>query len=99
VAPLALAEDTGPIDIKSLLRDKRCDLCHDETQRRVGPPFHMIAVFYAKADREATAKKLANKILKGGGGTWGAMPMPANEQVSPAEARVIVNWILGLKQE
>ena len=98
-APLALAKDTGKADIKTLLRNKHCDLCHDETQRRVGPPFRMIAVFYAKADREATTKKLGDKIIKGGGGTWGAMPMPANEQVSPAEARVIVNWILGLKQD
>lgn len=98
-APPARAEDTGATDIKTLLRNKHCDLCHDETQRRAGPPFRMIAVFYAKADREATAKKLSNKIIKGGGGTWGAMPMPANEQVSPAEARFIVNWILGLKQD
>jgi len=95
----ALAEDAGAADIKTLLRDKQCDLCHDETQRRVGPPFRMIAVFYAKADREATAKKLTKKIIKGGGGTWGAMPMPANELVSPAEALFIVNWILDLKQD
>jgi cytochrome c len=98
-APPALAEDAGAADIKALLREKQCDLCHDETQRRAGPPFRMIAAFYAKADREATAKKLTNKIIKGGGGTWGAMPMPANGLISHAEALFIVNWILDLKEE
>lgn len=98
-APGALAEEGDAGGIQALLRDKHCDLCHDETQRRAGPPFRMIAVFYANADRDATAQKLTNKILKGGGGTWGAMPMPANEQVSPDEASAIVRWILNLKRD
>jgi len=35
--------------------------------------------------------------LKGGSGVWGAIPMPANAQVSEAEARTLVKWVLSQK--
>ena len=35
--------------------------------------------------------------MKGGSGVWGAVPMPANPQVSEAEAKQLVQWILTLK--
>jgi cytochrome c len=41
--------------------------------------------------------KLAAKIVKGGSGVWGPIPMPANNQVSEAEAQKLAAWILGLK--
>jgi len=37
------------------------------------------------------------KVLKGGSGVWGAVPMPANPQVNEAEAKQLVQWILTLK--
>ena len=40
---------------------------------------------------------LAIKIVKGGAGVWGAIPMPANPQVSEAEAKTLVAWVLGMK--
>ena len=43
------------------------------------------------------ADKLAEKIVKGGAGVWGAVPMPANPRVSPAEAKQLANWILTLR--
>ncbi|MFN6100383.1 MAG: c-type cytochrome, partial [Burkholderiales bacterium] len=43
------------------------------------------------------AATLATKIRAGGGGVWGAIPMPANPQVSEAEAKKLTRWILGLK--
>jgi cytochrome c len=36
-------------------------------------------------------------VLKGGSGTWGPIPMPANPQVSEAEARSLVKWVLATK--
>jgi cytochrome c len=36
-------------------------------------------------------------VTKGGSGVWGAVPMPANPQVSEAEAKQLVQWVLGLK--
>jgi cytochrome c len=35
--------------------------------------------------------------MKGGSGVWGAIPMPANPQVSEAEARTLVKWVLAQK--
>jgi cytochrome c len=37
------------------------------------------------------------KVLKGGKGAWGEIPMPANAQVNEAEAKQLVTWILSLK--
>ena len=41
--------------------------------------------------------KLVAKVMKGGSGTWGAIPMPANPQVSDAEAHTLVKWVLAQK--
>ena len=41
---------------------------------------------------------LAQKIIDGGAGNWGVVPMVPNEHVSLDEARQIVAWILGLKR-
>jgi len=46
---------------------------------------------------DATAKaKLTAKIMKGGGGVWGAMPMPPNQNLGEADAGMLANFILGL---
>lgn len=41
--------------------------------------------------------KLAVKIIKGGSGVWGPVPMPSNAQVSQEEAKQLVSWILTQK--
>ena len=43
------------------------------------------------------ADKLAQKIMKGGSGVWGPVPMPANPQVNEAEAKKLAAWVLSLK--
>jgi cytochrome c len=40
---------------------------------------------------------LATKIMKGGSGVWGVVPMPANTQVNEAEAKKLAAWVLTLK--
>jgi cytochrome c len=47
--------------------------------------------------QQGAADRLAEKIIKGGAGVWGAVPMPANPQVSAAEAQQLARWVLGLK--
>jgi cytochrome c len=41
--------------------------------------------------------KLAAKIIKGGSGAWGPVPMPANPQVNEAEAKKLAAWVLSAK--
>ena len=40
---------------------------------------------------------LVTKVQKGGVGAWGKVPMPPNPQVSDAEAKALVHWVLSLK--
>ena len=78
-----------------LAKTKNCMACHAVNNKVVGPGFKEVAAKYAgQADAE---DKLAQKVLKGGSGAWGAVPMPANNQVSEAEARTLVKWVLSLK--
>ena len=46
---------------------------------------------------KAAVDKLAVKIMKGGAGVWGPVPMPANAQVNEADARKLAAWVLSLK--
>ena len=80
---------------QALATSKNCMACHAVAQKLVGPSYKDVAAKYA-ADKTAT-DKLANKILKGGSGAWGAIPMPANTQVSEAEAKKLAAWVLTLK--
>ena len=79
----------------ALATAKICTSCHSVDKKLVGPTFKEIAVKYA-ADKSA-ADKLAVKIQKGGSGVWGAVPMPANPQVSEADAKKLAAWVLSLK--
>jgi cytochrome c len=78
-----------------LAKAKNCMACHAVANKVVGPAFKDVAAKYAgQKDAEA---KLAQKVIKGGSGAWGAVPMPANAQVSEAEAHVLVKWVLAQK--
>jgi cytochrome c len=86
-APAAASEE--------LARDKRCLGCHAVDAMRVGPAFQAVARRYAA--QPGAAPMLARKIIEGGAGNWGPVPMTANSQVSEAQARQLVTWILSLK--
>ncbi|QNB06278.1 c-type cytochrome [Herbaspirillum frisingense] len=79
-----------------LAKSKNCMACHSVDAKIVGPAFKDVAKKYVgQKDAEA---KLTQKVLNGGSGTWGAVAMPANKgQVSEAEARELVKWVLSLK--
>ncbi len=78
-----------------LAQKKNCMACHAVDKKIVGPAYKDVAAKYAK-DKDAAAK-LADKIIKGGSGVWGPVPMPANAQVSPAEAKQLAAWVLSAK--
>lgn len=82
----------------ALAAQRNCLGCHHAVQRRAGPTFKAIAQRYnaipdPKA-REAALGILARKVREGGRGAWGVVPMPANRQVTEAESRQLVAWIL-----
>jgi cytochrome c len=80
-------------DVATLMTQKRCDACHDLTATRIGPPYVAIALRH-RADKDNLVEVLARKIVLGGGGNWGVVPMVPNEHVTLDEARVMAKWIL-----
>ncbi|MEO8388996.1 MAG: c-type cytochrome [Polaromonas sp.] len=74
---------------------KNCMACHAIDKKLVGPSYKDVAAKYA--GQKDAADKLAAKVIKGGSGVWGPVPMPANAQVSPDEAKKLVAWILTQK--
>ncbi|WP_419144763.1 c-type cytochrome [Achromobacter deleyi] len=69
-----------------------CVACHAADRKMIGPSYRDVAAKYdGKSDAHAL---LAQKIRKGGGGVWGAMPMPPNPGVSDDDLKRIVDWIL-----
>ena len=78
-----------------LAQQKTCMACHSLDRKIVGPSYKDVAAKYA--GQKDAADKLAEKIIKGGAGVWGAVPMPANPRVSPAEAKQLAVWVLSVK--
>jgi cytochrome c len=79
----------------ALATAKNCLACHAVDHKVVGPAYKDVAAKY-KGDKTA-ADKLAKKVIAGGSGVWGAVPMPANTQVNEAEAKKLVAWVLSQK--
>jgi cytochrome c len=80
---------------EALAKANNCMACHAVDKKLVGPAYKDVAAKY-KGDKTAV-DKLATKIIKGGSGVWGAVPMPANAQVNDAEAKKLAAWVLAAK--
>jgi len=81
-----------------LAQKKSCMACHATDKKLVGPAYKDVAAKYA-GQKDAVAQ-LAERIQKGsvpGKGNWGAIPMPANPQVSADEAKQLATWVLSVK--
>ncbi|CAB3769415.1 c-type cytochrome [Paraburkholderia humisilvae] len=92
IEPAAHAETSPGL---TLAQQENCLSCHSVTRRVMGPSLHDIAARYAA--RSDASQYLAHKIIEGSTGVWGAVPMPANTQVTPDEAEQLASWILTLK--
>jgi cytochrome c len=78
-----------------LAKAKNCMACHAVANKLVGPAYKDVAAKYA--GQKGAEDKLVQKIMKGSTGTWGPVPMPPNPQVSEAEARALVKWVMAQK--
>jgi cytochrome c len=96
VVVLSAAAATAPaLANEALAKAKNCLACHAVDKKIVGPAYKDVAAKYA--GQKDAVDKLSQKVIKGGVGTWGQIPMPANAQVNEAEAKQLVQWILTLK--
>ena len=95
VVAVSAFASTGALAQADLAKAKNCMACHTVANKLVGPAYKDVAEKYA--GQKGAEDKLVQKVLKGGSGTWGPIPMPANPQVNEAEARQLVKWILTTK--
>ena len=84
----------NPEDQKAIAIAKQnaCLGCHAVNKKIVGPSFQAVAQKY-KNDPNAQIF-LKNKIAKGGAGSWGVVPMPANAKLSDADLSLLAAWVL-----
>jgi cytochrome c len=80
---------------EELAKAKNCMTCHKTDAKLIGPSYKEVAAKYA-GQKDAVAH-LSEKVLKGGTGVWGQVPMTPNPQVTPEEAKTMVTWIMTLK--
>lgn len=79
-----------------LMASSDCKTCHKMDVKLIGPSFLQIAEKY-----EATSIRidsLAQKIIKGGVGVWGEIPMAPHPTITHADAQEMVKYILSLKK-
>ncbi len=80
---------------EQLFKKNDCTTCHAVDHKLVGPSFQDVAKKYAgQPNAEQT---LVDAIKKGHVGTWGQVPMPPHPNISDADLKEIVDWILSLK--
>ncbi len=76
----------------ALAKQNACLGCHAINKKVVGPSFQDVAKKYANNPNANSFLK--NKILKGGSGSWGVVPMPGNNKLSDADSALLVAWIM-----
>jgi cytochrome c len=80
----------------NLVAKSDCLTCHQVETKATGPAYIDVAAKYPAND--AVIDSLSDKIIKGGAGNWGTIPMVAHPQVSKDDAKAMVTYILSLKK-
>ena len=86
--PVAAADELA------LAQKSGCLACHAVDKKVVGPAYKDVAAKY-RGDKNVHLK-LEEKVKKGGVGVWGQVPMTPNSQVSDADIKKLVAWVLSL---
>lgn len=78
---------------KQLVESADCLTCHKIDSKLIGPPYRDVAAKYTEADID----HLATKIIEGGKGVWGEVPMSPHPGLSPENAKLMVRFVLSQK--
>ncbi len=79
-----------------LISKSDCLTCHKVDEKLTGPSYREVADKYA-SQAPGIIPELAEKIVKGGSGVWGEVPMLPHPAISQADAEKMVKYILLLK--
>jgi cytochrome c len=80
----------------ALVAGSDCLTCHKVAEKNIGPAYQEVAAKYENTDENIAM--LAGKIIKGGSGNWGAIPMTPHPNLSQDDAEAMVKYILLLKK-
>jgi len=80
--------------ILKLMAASDCNTCHNRNVKTVGPAYQEIARRYPNTPRQLVT--LTEKVIIGGAGNWGDVPMTPHTDVSRADVTLMVSYILGL---
>nr|WP_067057015.1 c-type cytochrome [Mucilaginibacter sp. L294] len=78
---------------EALMANSDCNTCHNAQSKIIGPALVDIAKKYKESDIDM----LADKVIKGGSGNWGTVPMTAHGDLPLADAKEMVKYILSVK--
>ncbi len=96
-APASTANDKG----LDLIAASDCTTCHrlqkESSGASIGPAYSEVAAKYSPA-ADTTVDRLVKKIITGGSGVWGTVPMTPHPALKPEDAKTIVTYILSLKK-
>ena len=81
---------------EQLANTSDCSSCHAADRTVVGPAYNEIAKKYA-GQQSDVADRLARRIREGGAGNWGDILMPSHPDLTDAQLKEIVQWILSMK--
>ncbi len=79
---------------REIATENACLACHAVKMRVVGPAFSEVVSRYGKDNGDALVSQLADRIRSGGSGKWGTLEMPAQSKLTPADAKLLAEWIL-----
>jgi cytochrome c len=80
-----------------LIAKSDCLTCHKISEKLTGPAYKDVALKYEKNDENISL--LAGKIMKGGSGVWGPIPMTPHPALSEDDAKQMVKYILLLRNK
>lgn len=87
--------ETASLKGQQLIAASDCLGCHKEQEKLIGPSYAEVAKKYENTPENVTM--LAGKIINGGKGVWGEIPMAAHPQINQQDAEEMVKYIFTLK--
>ena len=81
----------------AIIANSDCRTCHLVDEKNQGPAWREVANKYAGQD--TAVKYLATKIIEGGSGVWGTVPMAPHPTMSREDAETLAQYVLLLKNK
>lgn len=80
-----------------IMQGSDCNVCHNADQHTIGPSYRQIAQRYKTTERNVDL--LAQKIIAGGAGAWGDVPMSPHTEMPPRDARLLAAYVLSFDKQ